>query len=84
VSLRNPSQAIALAERAAALTGHHDLSTLDALAAAYASGGRYEDAVTIARTAIAQATMLGQPAVASQFRERLALYEKRQPYRMPR
>ena len=81
-SLRNPPEAVAMAERAAALTGHRDLSVLDALAAAYASAGRYEDAATVARTAIAQATMLQQPAVAAQFQERLAVYQRRQPYRM--
>jgi len=80
-TLRNPSEAVALAERAAALTGHRDLSALDALAAAYASAGRYDDAVTIARNAMAQATLLQQPAVAAQFKERLAFYQRRQPYR---
>jgi tetratricopeptide (TPR) repeat protein len=83
-SLRDPGQAISLAERADTLTGHRDLAMLDALAAAYAAGGRYDDAVTIARTAMAQATMLGQTVVADQFRRRLALYQKGQPYRMPR
>ena len=80
-ALRNAPEAIALAERAAALTGHRDLSVLDALAAAYASAGRYDDAVTIARNAIAQATLLQQTAIASQFKERLALYQRKQPYR---
>ena len=80
-ALRNTPEAIALAERAAALTGHRDLSVLDALAAAYASAGRYDEAVTIARNAIAQATLLEQTAIASRFKERLAFYQKRQPYR---
>src|ERR687888_117698 len=43
-SLRDSDQAIALAERAAAATGRRNLSVLDALAAAYASAGRFEDA----------------------------------------
>jgi Flp pilus assembly protein TadD len=80
-ALRNPAEAVMLAERAAALTAHRDLSVLDALAASYASAGRYEDAVTVARSAIAQATLLQQPKVAAQFKERLAMYQRRQPYR---
>jgi len=80
-SLRSPAEAVALAERAATLTGHKDLSVLDALAAAYASADRFDEAIDVARSAIAQATLSGQPDVAAQFRERLALYQKRQPYR---
>jgi tetratricopeptide (TPR) repeat protein len=80
-SLRNASDAVALAERAVTLTGRRDLSALDALAAAYASANRFDEAVEVARNAIAQATLLGHSAVAAQFRERLALYEKRKPYR---
>jgi tetratricopeptide (TPR) repeat protein len=83
-SLRDAPRAIALAERAAALTSRRDLSTLDALAAAYASEGRYDEAVAVARTAIAQAIAAGQAAAAAQFRERLDLYQKGQPYRSPR
>jgi tetratricopeptide (TPR) repeat protein len=83
-SLRDAPRAIALAERAAALTSRRDLSALDALAAAYASGGRYDEAVAVARTAIAQAIEAGQAAAAAQFRERLDLYQTGQPYRSPR
>ena len=42
-ALRNPGQAIQLAERAAALTRRRDLAALDALAAAYAAAGRFDD-----------------------------------------
>jgi Flp pilus assembly protein TadD len=80
-SLRNATEAVTLAERAAVLTQRRDLSALDALAAAYASAKRFGEAVEVARSAIAQATLLGHPAVAAQFRERLALYQKGQPYR---
>jgi Flp pilus assembly protein TadD len=80
-SLRRANDAIALAERAVTLTGRRDLSALDALAAAYASASRFSEAVEVARSAIAQATLLGHTAVAAQFRERLALYQKGRPYR---
>jgi len=83
-SLRDASRAIVLAERAAALTSRRDLSALDALAAAYAAAARFEEAAAVARDAIAQATDLGQPAAAAQFRERLELYRQERPYRSPR
>ena len=82
-SVRNAQQAVALGERAVSLTQQRDLSALDALAAAYASAGRYEEAAVVARSAIAQANVSGQSNVVAQFRERLSLYQKRQPYRMP-
>jgi tetratricopeptide (TPR) repeat protein len=80
-SLRNANDAVALAERAVGLTARRDLSALDALAAAYASEGRFDEAVAVARSAIAQATLLGHTAVAAQFEQRLALYATKQPYR---
>ena len=43
--LRQPAEAVRLAERAATLTNRRDVTVLDALAAAYASAGRFVDAV---------------------------------------
>jgi len=57
---------------------------LDALAAAYASSGRYEDAVRVARSGLELSLAAGQTAVAAQFRQRLELYQKGQPFRLPR
>ena len=83
-ALRNPEQAIQLAERAAALTRRRDLAALDALAAAYAAAGRFDDAVTTAQAAVDSAVAGGQIDIAAQFRERLALYQRRESYRVPR
>jgi len=83
-ALRNMEEAIRLAERAAATTRNHDLMALDALAAAYASSGRYEDAVRVARSGLELSLAAGQTAVAAQFRQRLELYQKGQPFRLPR
>ena len=80
-SLRDSNQAIALAERAAAATERRNLSVLDALAAAYASAGRFEDAVSTVESGINLATAAGLDAAATQFRERLLLYRRHQPYR---
>jgi hypothetical protein len=51
------------------------------LAAAYATAGRFDEAVATARAGIELATASGQPAIAAQFRQRLELYQKGQPYR---
>lgn len=82
-SQRDPSEAVALAEQARTLTNGQDPRVLDALAASYASAGRFGDA---ART-LEQALQL-VPSTASEaadtrriLSERHALYRKRQPYR---
>jgi tetratricopeptide (TPR) repeat protein len=82
-ALRDPGQAIQLAERAAALTRRRDLAALDALAAAYAAAGRFDDAVDTARAAMDSAVAAGQGDIATRFRERLAVYQKREAYRVP-
>ena len=82
-SLRNATQAMALAERAAALTDRKDLSVLDALAAAYAAAGRFDEAVETVQAAVSLAESKGLTDVAARFRERLSLYQQRRPYRFP-
>jgi tetratricopeptide (TPR) repeat protein len=82
-ALRDPGQAIQLAERAAALTRRRDLAALDALAAAYAAAGRFDDAVDTARAAMDSAVAAGQGDIATRFRERLVVYQKREAYRVP-
>ena len=83
-ALRNVEEAVRLAERAADATRHRDVTALDALAAAYASAGRYDEAVRVARTGLEVSTAAGQVAVAAQFRQRIELYQEGQPLRMPR
>jgi len=79
--LRDPHEAIARADHAARLTGHQDAAVLDLLAAAYASGGRFEQARSTARRALDVAGAGGMSALADQIRQRLALYERDQPFR---
>jgi tetratricopeptide (TPR) repeat protein len=83
-ALRDADEAVRLAERAAEATRHHDIGALDALAAAYASAGRFDDAVRAAQAGIDAAVAAGQAAAADQFRRRLELYRARRPYRMVR
>jgi tetratricopeptide (TPR) repeat protein len=83
-SLRDDADAVRLAERAASLTRHRDMVALDALAAAYASAGRFEDAMRVARIGLDSAAAAGQSDVAAQFRQRIELYQQREPLRLPK
>jgi tetratricopeptide (TPR) repeat protein len=82
-ALRDAAEAVRLAERADEATRHQDVTAVDALAAAYAAAGRYDDAIRTARSGLALSTAAGQAAIAAQFRQRLELYQTRQPLRLP-
>jgi Tfp pilus assembly protein PilF len=82
-SLRNGAEAVRLAERADAATRHQDVIAIDALAAAYAAVGRFDEATTAARLGLELATGAGRLDIASQFRQRMQLYQKGQPLRIP-
>ena len=76
-SVRNPSEAVRLAERAATLTLRRDANTLDVLAVAQASAGDFDRAVAVADEALA----LNPPAaLAEMIRRHRALFLKREPY----
>jgi tetratricopeptide (TPR) repeat protein len=74
---RNAKQALSAAEKAATLATPGDPFVLDALAAANANAGQFDRAARIQQEAI-----VNVPAdFAGPFRERLAMYENRQPFR---
>jgi tetratricopeptide (TPR) repeat protein len=77
----DPVRAVTMAERICQLTDYRMPPYLDTLAAAYASAGRFDDAVAIARKAIDLANSAGLPQVAKQIESRLQLYRRGQPYR---
>ncbi len=79
-TLRNGKEALSLAQRAVEVTGGKDVAVLDALAAAYAEEGQFEEAVDTAHRALAVATA----AESGELRSRAALYEARRPFRAPR
>ena len=68
-----PEEAVALAERAARLTGNSPAS-LDTLAAAYARAGRSDDAVGTAARALDAALAAGDTALADEISRRMARY----------
>ena len=74
---RDAAGAIALADRAVALTNRLDPAALDALAAAYAASGQFDRAVL---TEGAVLVLINDEVAASGVNERLALYAARRPY----
>ena len=75
--------AVGLAERAAQLTSRQDARVLDGLAVAYAAAGRFDQAATTARMALALLSP-SQSELATEIRDRLDLYAEHQPFRLPR
>ena len=83
-SIRDPEEAIRIAERVAELTERKDASVLDTLAAAYAAAGRFEDAITTAQEASARAREAKRTDLAEAILKRKAMYEQGQPYIAPK
>ena len=75
-SVRDPSRAKALAERAAQITGGRDPRILEVLAVAQAAAGSFRDAAATARAAAAAARALGIGGMASALDSRAAAYEQ--------
>jgi len=80
-TLRNGDEAVTFAERALAVAGPEDLPTLDALAAAYAETGRFDEAVQATDRAVGRARLLGMIEVAARFMERRVRYQRHEPFR---
>jgi tetratricopeptide (TPR) repeat protein len=72
--LRDPDDAIAIAERAAALSGGEAPAVLDTLAAAYAAAGRFDDAVRTAERAAAASRRSGDARGAAAIERRARGY----------
>jgi tetratricopeptide (TPR) repeat protein len=83
-SLQDANKAIDYARSACLLTKYKDASFLDTLAAAYATAGRFEDAVKTAKQALDIANGKGQEKLAGEIQDRIKLYEAGQPYRQGR
>jgi protein O-mannosyl-transferase len=80
--LRDSTQAIQIGEALARATSRKTPQYLDTLAAAYADADRFDEAVAVAREALSQAQSNNDTNLAAQLATRLALYEKRQPFRL--
>lgn len=70
-------ESVRLGERARDLSGSRDANILDSLAAAYASVGRYREAIETARAAVARAAAVS-PDLVGQIEARLNIYRASQ------
>ena len=77
---RNGRLAVQRAEQVLQGTGQRDPHTLDTLAAACAEAGQFTVAVATAREALAQAVAGSQTNLVKEIEQRLALYQKVQPF----
>jgi tetratricopeptide (TPR) repeat protein len=78
-ALRNPAEALALAERAAAGAPELTPLMLETLAAAYGAAGRFDEAAARAREALAVLAAAGRPP-SPRIARALALYERGRPF----
>ncbi|MFW6108021.1 MAG: tetratricopeptide repeat protein [bacterium] len=79
--VRDADEAVRYAELTNAKTGGDDPRVLDALAAAYAEAGRFEEAAETAKRAADKARADDQTDLARAIAERLELYHASKPYR---
>ena len=80
---RNGAEALALAQQAARLAGLQQPVVLDTLAMAWAETGRFDEAADLARQAVALALASGAQEDATNMQQRLELYQKHEPARLP-
>jgi len=82
-SLRDGTEAVALARRACDLTRERTTVYIGTLAAAYAEAGNFPESISSAERAIRCARLRGQEALATRNGELLELYRAGKPYREP-
>jgi tetratricopeptide (TPR) repeat protein len=80
---RNTNEAIRLAIRACELTNYRNPAFSGILSAAYASAGRFSEAVDTAKRAMDLADATNQPQIRDIIRRHLSLYEQGKPYIEP-
>jgi len=78
---RNGEKAVNLAERLCKITGNGQPLALDALAAAYAETGRFDDAVLTAKKGLELSLLSGPKELVLGLKNRLQLYQMKRAYR---
>jgi tetratricopeptide (TPR) repeat protein len=76
--VRNPSEAIKLAKRGCELTNYKQADLLDALAAAYASAGKFSESVYFAEKALKLAELAPKPNQLERIQNNYRLYQQKQ------
>jgi tetratricopeptide (TPR) repeat protein len=79
-ALRDPVEAVRIAEGAVAALPQPDPGFLDTLAVSYAAAGRFDEALATAQRAADLAAQSGATATVEEIRGRMALYRARRPY----
>jgi tetratricopeptide (TPR) repeat protein len=79
--VRDGARAVQYAEKAAALTHHQDVSSLDTLGAAYAETGQFDKAVAAVSDAIKVDAQQGGSVLTQLMQRHLALFQARRPLR---
>ena len=82
-AVRDPREAMRLADRAVSLTAGRDATALDAQGVARAAAGLFDQAVKSARSALDVAHESQADSLAPAIRARMALYERKVPYAQP-
>ena len=83
IKTRNTDEAVQLATRACQLTNYNNPVFLATLGTAYASAGRFPEAIDTAKKAIALADAMNQPQVKNAVQQHLFLYLQHKPYTEP-
>ena len=78
-ALRNPAEAVRLAERANALTTGASPVVLDTLSTTYAAAGKRDKAIEAARQALRLAEAAGEVQMAESLRKQIAQFEAVKP-----
>jgi arylsulfatase A-like enzyme/Flp pilus assembly protein TadD len=79
--IRNPAEAVRLAERAAERTARRQPVMLDTLAAAYAAAGDFDRAAAVAQEAMSLAVSAGPAGLSAEIAARLEIYRQKRPFR---
>ncbi|MHC5157030.1 MAG: tetratricopeptide repeat protein, partial [Planctomycetota bacterium] len=79
-ALRDPEEAVHLAEKAYALMGHENATIFDTLSVAYASAGRFDEAVSTAAKALELARAAGNATLEQKVKGRIKLFKAGQRY----
>jgi protein O-mannosyl-transferase len=80
-SIRDGAKALGFAQQAAALSGGREPQFLRTLSAAYAETGRFTEAISAARQAVAIANMQGKQGLAKDLEKDLVFYRANLPLR---
>jgi len=77
--IRDPVEAVKLAKRAADITDNRIPSVLDTLGVAYASAGDFDEAIAVMQRVLSMAVELNSGELENLARQRISMYENREP-----